>query len=96
MPATVEDSKLLIRKNTIALKNLEVVRIDVPGSGQNTPKFSFSKLLTEKIKEIGSDRNPKGIMKKESMDEFGPMLTARSREARASGVSFDILSKPHS
>lgn len=95
VPATQEEFKQLVRKNTIALKNLEVVQVEGSNSGPNTPKFSFSKLLVEKIKEVGSDRNPKGIMKKESMEGFGPMLSARSREARASGVSFDILSKPH-
>jgi hypothetical protein len=55
--------------------------------------FSLSKFLVDKIKEINTDRSLKAMVKKDSLEGFGNLLSPGSRVGRGSQVSFDLLSK---
>ena len=88
-------SKQLVRKNTIALKNLEFIKPETsnPTSTPTTPKFNFNKILGDKIQEVvNEEKNAATGVKKQT--SFSGFLGINSRKGnRDSKVSFDLLSK---
>lgn len=85
--------KTLVKKNTIALKNIEFAKPESESPVPQTPKFNFIKLLGDKIQEVATEEitDDKGFVNKQPT--FAGLLGIRGKNHRVSSVSFDILSK---
>ena len=88
-----ENFKVLIRKNTIALKNLEIVQEEIKSSLPNSPKFKFTKLLGDKIQEVINEDKKVSTQKVLNKAIFTGFFDIPRKSENKGKVGWDMLGK---